>query len=213
MASQHNLTRVLAAVATLAVAAACTTSSGPTPSAIEYAEDGSFTITQDVRVGVGVRADFDAGRELIEDGDYAAGVERFLEVTEAAPQLASAHINLAMAYRMLEDWERAQTSAERAIELSGRHPVAHNELGMILRRQGRFEEARDSYERALDIAEDFHFARRNLAILCDLFLSDVPCALEHYERYASAVPEDETVGMWIADLRNRTGNSPASRRE
>ena len=29
------------------------------------------------------------------------------------------------------------------------------------------------------------------------------CALDHYERYAQAVPKDEAAAMWIADLRNQ----------
>jgi tetratricopeptide (TPR) repeat protein len=205
---QHTLI----VLAILALSSACTTSSGPAPSSIERAPDGSFTITQDVRVGLGVRSDFDAALRLLEEQQYDRSVERLLEVTEAVPQLASAHINLGIAYGKLEDWENALTAMERALALSPRHPVAHNELGMILRRHGRFTEARKSYERALDIAPDFHFARRNLAILCDLFLADLSCAIEHYERYAQAIPKDETVGMWIADLRQRTGSSPASMR-
>ena len=193
-----------ASIALVAASSACTTGSGPAPSQLTRDASG-FTVTQDVRVGVGVRSDFEAALELLQTQHYERGIERMLEVVEAAPQLASAHINLAIAYRQLERWDEAQASIERAIETSPRHPVAHNEAGMIHRRQGRFEEARASYERALELAEDFHFARRNLAIVCDLFLADVECALEHYERYADAVPEDELVHVWIADLRQRQG--------
>jgi tetratricopeptide (TPR) repeat protein len=200
---------VLAMLATLSLVSACASSTRPAPSRIEHAPDGGFTITQEVRVGVGVRSNFEAALRFFEQEDYERGIEKMLEVTEAAPQLASAHINLGIAYRLIEDWGKAKASIERALELSPNHPVAHNELGMILRRQGRFAEARASYEQALAVASNFHFARRNLAILCDLFLADPPCALEHYERYAQAFPEDETVAMWIADLQRRSGNAPA----
>jgi tetratricopeptide (TPR) repeat protein len=188
------------------LATACATSQRPAPSTIEYAEDGSFTITQDVRVGMGTRSDFDAAVERIEAGDYQAAVQRLTETTDAVPQLASAHINLAIAHRGLEAWAEAESAAREAIALSPKHPVGHNELGMILRRQGRFEEARASYEQALESAPEFHFARRNVAILCDLFLADLSCALEHYERYMHSVPGDETVPIWIADLRRRVAN-------
>ncbi len=211
--SIDRMRRALAPIAALSLSAACASSTGSAPSQIQRGPDGDFTITQRVRVGSGVRGDFAEAVRLLTEGQNQRGIEKLLWVTDAAPQLASAHINLGIAYRRIEDFERAEASVARAIELSPRHPVAHNELGMVLRRQGRFQEARASYEQALSVAPDFHYARRNLAILCDLYLLDLNCAIEHYERYAQDFPDDETVAMWIADLRNRIAKQPADERQ
>ena len=186
------------------LASACATPGGSRPAQVERQESG-FTITEDVRVGFGVRADFEDAVRLLEEEQYEDAIALLLDVTEAAPQLATPHIDLGIAYRAVGDLERAEASLARALELSPRHPVAYNELGIVYRKTGRFVQARESYESALAIHPDFLFARRNLAILCDIYLRDLRCALQHYELYSQAVPEDEAVAIWIADLRNRVG--------
>ncbi len=184
---------------------ACATSSTKRTGRIEFQKDGGFTITEQVRFSSRVRGDFKKALRLLEEEEYERGIELLQQVTEAAPHATAAHIDLGIAYRLTGDFERAESSIGRALELNARHPVAHNELGIAYRKMGRFEEARESYESALAISSDFHFARRNLAILCDLYLGDMACAIEHYELYTKIVPEDENVVMWITDLRNRIG--------
>ena len=183
----------------------CSSVGATRPAAIAVRDARGFTITEKVRVSAAVRADFERAVGLMHQERYDGAIPLLVEVTEAAPDVTAPHIDLAIAYGRVNDLERAQASIKRALELDPRHPVAHNELGIIYRRTGRFQEARQSYETALALYPDFHFAQRNLAILCDLYLADLNCALEHYEAYSRAVPDDETAAMWIADLRTRAG--------
>ena len=198
-----DMTRALL-FAVASVVCACATGP-PRPSQVETRNESGFSIAEEVHAGPAMRADFERAMQLLEQEQYDSGIALLVELTEAAPQVTAAHIDLGIAYGRVNDLERAEASIKRALELNPRHPVAHNELGILYRRSGRFKKARKSYEKALAVYPEFHFARRNLAILCDVYLSDTKCAIEHYELYTRAVPGDEAVAMWMADLRNRAG--------
>ena len=164
-----------------------------------------FTITEEARISSNLRTEYESALTLLEQGRHAEGVALLETVAEAAPQISAPRIDLGIAYHLAGDLEAAERNLLTAVELNAEHPIAHNELGILYRKTGRFAEARRSYERALAIYPGYHFARRNLAILCDLYLADVNCALENYEAYMKTVPGDDQASMWIADIRNRSG--------
>jgi len=168
-------------------------------------DPGGFTISESVRASGSARAGFEGALRALEQKQYESGIAEMTRVTEAAPDGSSAYIHLAIAYRETNDLARAEERRKKALAINPRHPAALNELGVVYRRMGRFAEARQSYEQALAIYPNFHFARRNLAILCDLYLRDPRCALEQYELYLQAVPGDQQAATWIADLRERAG--------
>lgn len=184
------------------IACACAT---PDAQRAEVRSEGGFRISKEVSVSASARRDFASATQRLGQQDYDGAIELLLAVAEAAPDATTVHINLGIAYGRVGTLELATASLERALQLDPRHPVALNEIGIVYRRTGRFEQARASYEKALASYPDFHFARRNLAILCDLYLGDTKCALEHYVSYSKAAPGDEAIPMWIRDLRNRVG--------
>jgi tetratricopeptide (TPR) repeat protein len=150
-----------------------------------------------------MRADYQSAVAMLKQERYEPGIALLLKMTEKIPRLTAVHINLGIAYARTGDLDRAEASLNKALESDPKQPVAYNELGMLQRRKTQFAKARASYEAALAQSGDFQYAHRNLAILCDLYLGDYTCALEHYEAYSRIVPEDTDVVKWIADIRNR----------
>jgi tetratricopeptide (TPR) repeat protein len=193
---------------TVIVSACATTESArPPPTRIEVQDTVGFTITEDARVDNDTRAEYDRALRLLEQGALEPGIQTLEAVVKAAPELSAPLVDLGIAYHVAGKLDDAERSLLRALELNPDHPIALNELGIVYRKSGRFSEARKSYEASLAIYPGYHYARRNLAVLCDLYLADTKCALENYDAYMATVPSDEEASMWIKDLRYRIGQA------
>lgn len=152
-----------------------------------------------------VRSDFESALELLNAGKYERGVELLMRVSQQVPRSTAPYINLAIAHQSAGKLDAAEENLKKALEIDPHHPIANNEYGILYRRTGRFTEARKAYERVIDQYPTFLPARKNLAILCDLYLKDFDCALTNYQRVSDASPNDKAVQTWIADVKARAG--------
>ena len=203
---------VLATLGSLALVA-CSTTAPVAKKAVVHTEvagpqvnETGFTLTDNVQIDADTRAQYDAAVRQLEQKQYEPGIAALLKVTQSVPTATAPHIDLGIAYGLTGDFDKAEASFKRALELNPRHPIAYNELGLVYRKKGQFAEARASYEKAIALVPDFHFARLNLAILCDLYLADTACALANYEAYQRAMPDDKQAAIWVADLRSRVAS-------
>lgn len=150
-------------------------------------------------------ADFERAVNLMQEEDYPKAIELLEKVIEQSPEVSSPYINIAICYERSGKDDQAEQNLKTALEMIPNHPAASIEYGFLLRKTGRFDEAREIYEKALATYPEYLPIRRNLGILCDLYLNDPDCAIEQYEKYSEAKPEEEQVKLWVADLRLRLG--------
>lgn len=162
-----------------------------------------FIIAEAPRMSEASIKEFQQALVLLEDKQYEAGIELLEKVIERTPGVSAPYIDLAIAYARIGKIERAEMHFKTAVTLIPGHPVACNEYGLLLRRSGRFAEAREIFEKSIALFPEYAPLHRNLGILCDLYLNDAPGALQQYEIYSSAVPDDKQVKLWIADLKGR----------
>jgi tetratricopeptide (TPR) repeat protein len=181
------------------------TSDGTGYQARSVTKKNGFTVSEDASVDADAKEDFHAAISALKAGETEKGIELLEKVVKTSPKASAPYINLAMAYAGTNRFDRAEENLKKAIELNPDHPVANNEYGLLYRKTGRFAEARAMYEKVLAQYPGFQPARKNLGVLCDMYLQDLECALKNYRVYNAAVPDDKPVTIWIADLERRLG--------
>jgi len=146
---------------------------------------------------------FDQALQSLRAEQYDEAIILLDSVVEREKRLTAPYINLAMVHRRKGDEKLAEENLLKALSIDQAQPVANNELGLLYRKQGRFEDAKKVYTNALSEHPGYLPIIRNFGILCDLYMHDLQCALEQFEKYQQQVPDDKTIKIWIADIKTR----------
>jgi Flp pilus assembly protein TadD len=155
-----------------------------------------------------VKTQFAQAISFMQSGQDKEASALFTNIIKLEPRLASPHTNLGILYYREGKAKEAETAFKQALQLDAKDYVAANYLGMIYRTEGRFSDAEASYKQALAAKPDYGYAHLNLAILYDLYLDNLPQALDHYREYQRLNGDtDKRLVGWLADLRQRMKNS------
>ena len=164
---------------------------------------GVIEITQDIGVDPEIKDEFNTALTLLNEEKYPEAIRLLKGVTGKTSKFTAPYINLGIAYAHIGEMDKAEESLKKALEINDQHPVANNELGIVYRKIGRYKEAREHYELTVNTYPEFLPARKNLGVLCDIYLRDFGCALEQYEEYLKRIPDDEKVKIWMTDVKSR----------
>ena len=149
---------------------------------------------------------FDEALVFLKAKKYDKAIQLLEQLIKLEIRVPTPYINLAMAYELKDDRKKAEEYLLEAVKVDLAHPVANNQLGMLYRKMGRFDEAKKAYANALTRNPDYLPVLKNLGILCELYMRDLPCALQQYEHYLDLRPDDKTMKIWVSDLSRRAGN-------
>ena len=146
-------------------------------------------------------------KTIMMNAKYTQAVPLLQRLLKQSPQNPVYLTNLAIAYRQLQQDDKAAESLQQALDIQP-HPAAADNLSGILHRQGgKFKQAKAAYESALATNPDYALAHLNLGILYDIYLQKLPQAEKHYQRYQAITGNsDKQVSGWLIDLQRRRGN-------
>jgi tetratricopeptide (TPR) repeat protein len=102
------------------------------------------------------------GVVALQQGDLGRAVERIGKAIAVRPGVPLFHCNLAEAYRLLGQPDRAVGCCRTALRLQPHYPEAANNLGLALQAQGKWEEASDQFHAAIRMKPDYAMAHNNL---------------------------------------------------
>ncbi len=163
---------------------ACASAPGKVSSSAK-GDDASpvMVVKQNYKISASVEQQYSYGIEAMSAEDYVQAIEIFKKITQKEPRASGPWVNIAIAYRKLDQIDKADEAIETAVKLNPKNPYALNQAGIIKREKGDFEVAQSMYKNALAEYPNYANAHLNLAILCDLYLQKIVCAKSHYQAY------------------------------
>jgi tetratricopeptide (TPR) repeat protein len=156
------------------------------------------------------KAQAEANREIamyaiamadIQDNKLQTAQELLTKITDKRPELAGPWANLALIDIKNKDYAKARQHVNKALKRDPALPQAYNLLGFLDKQDGNINQAIDDYQQAIAKKPDYAVAHYNVALLYDIYLQDIPNAIQHYKRYLDLTNnQDQRTADWVKEL-------------
>ncbi len=157
---------------------------------------------------------YNLGCLLMEQNDPQAAVAELTSYTLLERESADGWLKLGTAQLRCRQWDSAEISFQKVLNLRPNSPEAWNGLGVLQVQRKRPKEALNCFNLALQRQPEYAPALLNLAVLQQHHLNNRPLALQKYQEYLDIHPhakDAEAVHQAIRDLQAEA--SPSPRRE
>jgi len=127
----------------------------------------------------------------------------FLKMSKVQPDMAGSWANLALIRLKKNDLNGAKKYIGIALDKNPNMPQALNLAGNIALRENRLNNAKTYFELAIKNKSNYALAHYNLALIYDIYLQDIPLAVQHYELYLQySTQPDKSTEKWIKGLKS-----------
>jgi len=136
--------------------------------------------------------------------NFSEAQRMFEELEKQNPTFSGPRTNIGMIYLHQQEYAKAAESFTKALEINNENEYALSNLALTYRELGKFLEAKESYQKAIELNPNDPLPHYNLGILAELYLRDLPLAIQSFEHYKIANrKKDPEVDNWLIDLNNR----------
>ena len=167
----------------------------------ERKSTGKILAQPDFRINKKTAAAYNEALKHMRAKNYDTAILQMKKVAQMDERISGPWVNIGMAHKNLGDVNKARTAFNQALKINPNNPFALNQLAILNREDGKFDLAEKLYMKALSTYPDYKNAHLNLAILCDVYLRKIDCALGHYQEYLNlSGGQDKQVTAWMAQL-------------
>jgi tetratricopeptide (TPR) repeat protein len=195
--SLNNKLAAITMILSLMALSACTQTSVKTEPDTTAGE-----IKPTIEISDSDKEQFQSGLTALADNNDDKAESIFQDIINNKPYLAGPYCNIALIRFKDAKYQESLDLINKAIGLSENIAQAYNLRAQILIKMGKINEAKSDYLKAVNLDQNYANAHYNLALLYDIYLQDIPQAINHYEKYLSLLTQpDKVTQQWVDHLK------------